>query len=151
MPHPYETRHLWPAYTTLLALILIGAGVFYYLDLTPKLAPTPQQAPQARTDIPAGFPQTAPTPTKADLVTAQHGFQYLISYTSGGFKPAALAIKKGETIRFTNVSPVLLQVSVEAAQSSALNQGEYWEHTFSTAGTFTASDTAGHTISIAVN
>jgi len=65
----------------------------------------------------------------------QTPFQYLVMFTDRGFTPATLTASVGETIRFTNTSPLLLRVSVGEAGSPTLNHGEYWQYTIESAGT----------------
>jgi len=88
-------------------------------------------------------------------LAASHGFQYLVSYTDRGFEPAALVVKKGETVRFINNSDELLWVaatgtsgavypkgdSAPCGQSAfdscaAIKRGEFWEFTFNDSGTW---------------
>ena len=89
----------------------------------------------------------------ACIAAAPQSFQYLVSFTEGGFAPKDLVIRIGEVVRFTNNSdyslhintdggtiypPVLGGCSAESALDScrALAKGEYWELKFLTPGTW---------------
>jgi plastocyanin len=105
---------------------------------------------------PAGGVHTQPpSPEVMAYLAASKGFQYLVSYTGRGFEPATLTVKKGETVRFTNNSSEGLWVAAtgssgavypagtgnECGQSAfdsckVLKSGEFWEFTFTTAGTW---------------
>ena len=118
----------------LLAILIIAVGLAYALMsifVAPAAAPQPTMAT---------FPKDAPAPTTADHVTAQHGFQYLVSYTNTGFAPKTLSVKKGETVRFTNNSAGTLQLSLTGAPQTSVAHAAYFEYTFSEVGTFTYSD-----------
>ena len=131
--HPTHRYLLWLGLLAVLVAILLAAG----LSLSSALL---RPAPAAPALAPVGFPADAPAPTPQDYVTAQKGFQYLVSYTESGFAPVALSVKKGETIRFTNNSGNPLRLSLENAQVTSLNHAEYYEYTFANAGTFAYSD-----------
>lgn len=137
--HTHPTRTL----LILLAALLVVAAVAFALRWS---FPAPAQVAEAPTY--AGFPPTAPAPTPQDYVTAQKGFQYLVSYGSNGFAPKTLSVNKGETVRFTNNSTAPLQLSLTGAPP--LTHGAYFEYTFTTAGTFTVTDGATHTIQVTV-
>lgn len=138
MDSPSHLRYLWWL-GGLLALVLL----VYLVSLFFSAATSP--AEQERTDIPRGFPQDIPTPQQSDVVPAQSGFQYLVSFTDRGFEPKAVSIKKNETVRFTNNSSGMLWVTAgDGAQVScpagvldsckALARGEYWQYTFTETG-----------------
>lgn len=91
--------------------------------------------------------------TKAKL-DASKGFQHLVSYTDGGFEPRALAMSRGESVRFTNNSSMNLWIAADGSEvqiyprtkevcgSSDLDSCEpfmpqdFWEFTFENAGTW---------------
>ncbi len=97
-----------------------------------------------------------PFATERDTVAALEGrdFALLVSYTDRGFEPSDAAIKKGETVRFTNNAsrPVWVAASDESGTvypgvqngcgSSAfdscgvIERGRYWEFTFDETGTW---------------
>ncbi|MCI0563075.1 MAG: hypothetical protein MN733_31745, partial [Nitrososphaera sp.] len=85
---------------------------------------------------------------------ASHGFQYFVAYTDTGFHPSTLSIHKGETIRWTNNSShdmwivdaenptsVTCDTTLQTQSNQpfntckALKPGDFWEHTFASAGT----------------
>ncbi len=129
--HAHPTRTLFIFLAIIVLLIGFAYAVFFSgLGMSSRATVSDLQ----------GFPADAPAPTPRDYVTAQKGFQYLVSYTSQGFSPATLSVKKGETVRFTNNSDNLLRLSLESAQVTSLNHAEYYEYTFANAGTFVYSD-----------
>jgi len=128
--HPTHRYLLWLGFLAAVVFVALIMGWSYVSFFTPQLA-----SPTV-----AEFPQDAPAPTPQDYVQAQKGFQYLVSYTEQGFAPAALSVKQGETVRFTNNSDGLLRLLFENAQITSLNHGEYYEYTFANAGTFAYSD-----------
>ncbi len=138
MPDAQQQSHRRRYLLSLLAGCFLIATVAYFV-VGPEATSTPirVQIGSPRNDIPPSFPQGVPAPTAADTVTAQKGFQYLISYTEGGFAPSTLTIEKGETVRFANNSGANLSVALGVAvQSPILGHGQYWERTFAEAGTF---------------
>ncbi len=82
------------------------------------------------------FPTVLPQPTANDYVSAEHNFQYLISYTNNGFTPVTLAVKKGETIRWINNSSGLLTPALSSTTSQTIAPGAYYQYTFDSTGTF---------------
>ena len=132
--HAHTTRTL----LILLALIALVVGFVYAVFFYGR--GVPQSGSQATVSDTSGFPQDAPAPTPQDYVSAQKGFQYLVSYTDNGFAPPALSVGENETVRFTNNSNNPLRLSLENAQVTSLNHGEYYEYTFANAGTFAYSD-----------
>ena len=132
--HAHTTRTL----LILLALIALVVGFVYAVFFYGR--GVPQSGSQATVSDTSGFPQDAPAPTPQDYVSAQKGFHYLVSYTERGFTPATLSVNKGETVRFTNNSNNPLRLSLENAQVTSLNHGEYYEYTFANAGTFVYSE-----------
>lgn len=132
--HPEHVDRHFRAYLWLLLAIVVFLCAFSFAYLHAGIRTV--QAP-IRTDIPAGFPQDAPAPTPADAVDAQHGFQYLVSYTGSAFMPVDLTVNQGETVRFTNNGDTAIQLSVDGAESPPLAHGEYWEHAFSESGVST--------------
>ena len=134
MPSARPT-HRYLLWLSLLAAVVFVAFVtgwsYIYFPISPAL--TVQKFAPA-------FPKDAPAPTPADYISAQHGFQYLVSYTEDGFAPTSLSVANGETVRFTNNSSTALQLSFAGARSAPLIHGAYFEYTFTEAGTFTVTD-----------
>ena len=130
MPETHPTRRylLWLG---LLAGALFVSGLVFNRSLFQQPAPVAEQQP-AELYIPPPKPE--------DYVSAQKGFQYLVSYTGGGFIPAAFSVKKGETVRFTNNTSAPLQLALAGAEPPILDRGEYFEYTFSKSGSFDYSD-----------
>ena len=114
--HAHPTRTLLILLTALLAVGVLTSvfGMNFIARQQPVVASDPA------TDVPAL--------KSSDYVSAQKGFQYLISYTDQGFTPKTLLVKKGETVRFTNNSDAPLQLSLTG--TSLLAHGEYLEYTF---------------------
>ncbi len=131
--HPTHRYFLWLA---LLVVILIILASVFRLSF---LAPTSYAVPTPAADLSelVTFPEDAPPPTPQDYVTAQQGFQYLVSYTANGFAPATLTVQRGEIVRFTNNSNATLQLTLSGEHT--LDHAEYFEYTFTKAGTFTFS------------
>ena len=132
MLHNHPTRTLLVA----LAAFLLLAVIVYLLAMN--------YVSLYRTAAPA---TTTNEPTPQDYVSAQKGFQYLVSYTDGGFVPATLSVNKGETVRFTNNSGGILQLSLTG--TAPLSQGQYFEYTFTTSGT--VSDGGRNMVQVTVN
>src|SRR3989344_7991115 len=101
--HPTSRYFIW------LAALILLVGFIYALWL---FFPSSAEQPATPASV-ASFPADAPVPTPADYVTAQKGFQYLVSYSDDGFIPSVLTVKKGETHRFTNNSSVSAMLSVD--------------------------------------
>lgn len=134
--HPTHRYFLW------LALLVIALAVLGFVFGFGLLSSAP-----VSTSAPVGFPAEAPAPTPQDFISAQKGFQYLVSYNGNGFAPKTLSVTKGETVRFTNNSDTTLRLSLPGAPS--LGRAQYFEYTFTEAGTFTVSD-GGNVIAITV-
>ena len=139
-PTAHPTRTL----LILLAVVLVIVGFVYAITVLMQGPQRPTVAPLASVSFPAG----TPAPTAADYVAAQKGFQYLVSYTSTGFAPTTLSVKKGETIRFTNNSNSTLRLSLPGA--APLAHGAYFEYTFDKADTLTVADGGANTIQVTV-
>ena len=129
MPQAHPTRRylLWLG---LLVVALVVSGLLFSRNLFLQPAPVTGQ--------PAELYVPPPKPT--DYVSAQKGFQYLVSYTVNGFAPATFSVKKGETVRFTNNTSAPRQLTLAGAQPPILDRGEYFEYTLDKVGTFTYSD-----------
>lgn len=90
------------------------------------------------------------TPEMQAKVAKSAGFQALVSYTDNGFEPQHLAIRAGDTVRFTNNSSAQLWVAASGGKlypaagkecgSSALDScvplapQDFWEFTFDASG-----------------
>ena len=142
--HAHPTRRL----LTILALLLAAAAVAYVLGMN-LVAMRLSAQPNSEANLPAetALSKDIPAPQAQDYVPAQKGFQYLVSYTERGFTPATLSVNKGETVRFTNNSGGVLQLSL--TDTAPLSQGQYFEYTFTTSGT--VSDGGGNMVQVAVN
>jgi plastocyanin len=144
-PHAHLRAYLW-----LVAILVLVAVVAAVLNVTLfGAAPRQISAQESSSPVPPL------TPAEQAQLAASHGFQYLVSYTDGGFEPSTLTIKKGETVRFTNNSDEDLWVAAtgasgtiypagsgnECGQSAfdscvVLHHGDFWEFTFTQAGTW---------------
>lgn len=125
-----KAHHLRTYLVALLLFILLIALAF--VITTHVHAPQTEATEKVAATL-ANFPPEAPAPTAKDYVTAQHGFQYLVQYTDTGFHPSALSVKKGETVRFTNITDSTLALD---SDDVSLSPHTYYEKTFATAGTF---------------
>ncbi len=117
----------------IVVLILVVGGATYFF-VRPALAPSPAPTPS-----PAATPAPAPTPPPAGAGPASH----IISMAAGGFQPANLTIKAGDTVVFRNddarqhwpasgVHPThLLCPGFDALRPMAT--GETYSHTFTEA------------------
>jgi len=138
-------------------LILIVAGVAIGLYARPSQQQLPQlssstttqtqqqgsagtQTPPTQTQPPANLPPLTAT-IKAQLA-ASSGFSVLVSYTKTGFEPSDTSVAEGTTIRFTNNSGSSLQLCGDGTFSSCktIADKNFWEYTFTTAGTFNYKD-----------
>ena len=131
----------------ILLVLAAGASVLSTVPLRSSAPPSQSLADSIRTGR-APIPSFA-TSTREKLA-ASHGFQYLISYTDQGFEPAQLALKLGETVRFTNNSShdiwiaasgsPLYPAVVNGCGSSELDScspfppQDFWEFTFGVPG-----------------
>ena len=131
MPSDHPSQHHFRAYLILLVILLALAGLLSVVGF----GSLSQSQPQQRTDIPQGFPQNAPAPTAQDTTSVQAPFQYVVSYTDGGFRPTSMTVNKGETIRFSNLTATAVQFAAGSAQSSPVASNGYWQYTFSQSGT----------------
>ena len=129
-------------------LVVFAAGVYLLANAQPS-APTPAATSSEKA---AEVPPL--TPAMEAILAKSNGFQYLVSYTDGGFEPATLDVKKGETVRFTNNSQSDLWIAETPASGSMypstgdecgqsafdscipLKPQEFWEFTFDAAGTW---------------
>ncbi len=139
MFHTSPTRTLL---TLLAGLIVILAVAYVLIIWVYQRVPSVAASNGNTAQIPV-LAVNAPVPSAGDYVAAQNGFQYLVSYTSGGFAPGSLTVQKGETVRFTNNSSDTIQISAGGAQSPSLSHGQYWEYTFKTTGTVQYKDITG--------
>lgn len=80
------------------------------------------------------LPADLPAPTAADTAAAQKGFQHLVAYTAAGYRPASLAVKQGETVRFTNTTDAPIRIILGDTSSPGIESGQYWEQTFNGSG-----------------
>lgn len=149
MPQGAERHHIG-AYIILLAIVVVLGALLYLFGIGKAVPASMQQAQIPGKTIAEAFPPGTPAPTAADYVTAQQGFEDLVQYTDSGFHPITLTIKKGETVRFTNISSAAVTVATDGTQSPALNHGEYWEHTFAKSGSSQYTNGAGNTGSITI-
>lgn len=134
----------------LAAIIIVLALVLTLFGAWPHQQPA--NPVQSSKTLPAPTP-----PTQQQLQQLQNSpatFQYLVSYTDKGFQPDTLAVKKGQTVRFTNNSSAQLWVAsigegayqIYPGTSScgasafdscqALQAGDFWEFTFTQSGTW---------------
>jgi plastocyanin len=98
-------------------------------------------------------PQPTFTKERTTAALATKSFALLVSYTDQGFEPSHATVHVGDMVRFTNNSTKPMWIThsnYPAAGKScgtsaldtckALPPGEYWEFTFTSAGTWTFSD-----------
>jgi plastocyanin len=135
-----------------ICILLILALCAYTLS---RMQPSVSHTTSSGTSTGILLPPPLTAEVKAQLA-ASKGFQVLVSYTNRGFEPSTATIKKGDTIRFTNNSGGDLWVASagtsggkvypagsgnECGQSAfdscrAIKEGEFWEFTFTTTGTW---------------
>lgn len=133
----HSTRH-YLRWLGLLAALIIGYAALriVFPPLSPRMS---TQATMQEFVIP-----NAPQPTAGDYVSAQKGFQYIVSYSDTGFSPTAFSIKKGETVRFVNNASSVLNLTIGTGEARALVRGAYVQYTAEQTGGIPYSD---HTIS----
>lgn len=101
----------WRGVLVLLLIAGVAAVALSLMAPEPK-APSPAEPPPLADRIREGTTSIPPyTPRVAAKVRASQGFEYLVSYTDGGFEPQQLAVESESTIRFTNNSSERLWVS----------------------------------------
>ena len=93
-----------------------------YATPTPISSATPEVTPIA-------VPTPAPTPAVVNQTSS-------VSIHSFSFNPAALTIKQGTTVVWTNDDPVPHQIKSASFNSSLLNTGDNFSYTFENVGTF---------------
>ena len=79
----------WMRYVWILVVLFVLAIIAVLLSMSVPRANTSSHL------VPIGFPEYAPAPRAADAVSAQKGFNALVSFTGGRFEPATITIKKG--------------------------------------------------------
>ena len=133
---------------SIIALVVVGYGIYarMHVPMQSKDVSTPTQ----NTATPHISP---PSPAVIAQLAKSHGFQAFVSATDGGFEPGTVAIKQGETIRFTNntthdiwiaqitdkntpASPNLQSCDVPFNSCRALKPGDFVEFTFAARGTY---------------
>lgn len=136
-----------------LGVMLVVLLVILYMIPEPQERIEQQSRGNLGEDIRTGL---APMPEFTDETQAKlemsSGFQHLVSYTNGGFEPAELTVKRGETVRFTNNSSSDLWIAADGTSvqiyprsksncsSSDLDScnpfspQDFWEFTFDLAG-----------------
>ena len=156
-------------------LIVLAVILIVILLLVALFGTVPSSQPE---NAPLATLQTLPAPaapTAAQMQELQNSpavFQYLISYTKGGFQPDTLTVQKGDTVRFVNNSSEQLWVASVGSGSNQiypgtsscggstfdscgpLQPGDFWEFTFTQSGTYdfqnNVDPTKSGTISITV-
>ncbi|MBP9669199.1 MAG: hypothetical protein KBE09_02825 [Candidatus Pacebacteria bacterium] len=142
-----------------IALCALGAGLLIFIltphstDAPPVPAPVePVVSVETIRNGTAPIP-SAPTEREKAILANSDGFQYLISFTGDHFEPSTTTIKKGETVRFSNNSPMPLWLTADARQGvsypsaggcgvsaldscGAIQPQEFWEFTFTESGTW---------------
>ena len=138
---------------SVLAILLLLVAVVYVVtgrnasdSSQEETVPLAEQIRTGSAPIPA---YTSSTQVKLEN---NKGFQALVSYAAGGFEPAKLTIKKGDTVRFTNNSSNNVWIAANGTNvqiyprtravcgSSDLDSCEpfepmdFWEFTFDVAG-----------------
>ncbi len=87
----------------------------------PAIAPSPLANRPGQTAKPKITPASIP-----QLITIQ-------SFT---YQPVSLTLKKGTSVKWVNKDGTPHTVTFDAFKSNSLNQGSFYEHTFTTPGTF---------------
>jgi len=131
-----------------IALVLIGG---YFLVASRAAAPAPEDASES-----------VVSETQEEEPIGDNEYAALVTYTDGGFSPASVSVKAGDTVRFVNNSAGALWVGADehpthteydgtstrehcvdgAAVGGAFDMcrrsvpGEFWEYTFTKAGSF---------------
>jgi len=123
-----------PLIGLVLLLLVASIALVVPLYILPQTSTPPAVTPLREIVVPP------PPRTQANTTAAlkQTMFNLLVSYVDTGFEPQNVAIKAGETIRFTNNSSSDLKLCGTAFTSCKdLKPGEYWEFNFATVGTWT--------------
>jgi len=90
-------------------------------------------------------PPSPKTPSAGANQTVAAPISNAVSITSAGFQPNALSVKVGTTVTWTNNDSAAHTVTSDTAgifDSGAINGGQTFQFTFSTAGTFTYHSTS---------
>lgn len=126
-----------------LAAVTVVAGLGL-AACSPSGAATKYSAGPAPMNMTAGSPNTAPpsiipaAATQApSTTTAPAAAATKVSITNFAFDPAALTVKSGSTVTWTNNDVVAHTVTfTDVANSPILNRGNKFSRTFSQAGTY---------------
>jgi plastocyanin len=129
--------------TVLVVVILVVIiGVVYFLNKSPK--GTVQTSPEytaTATPTPsstAAAPTVTPTPAASAKATppVSKAETYNISVVNFTFNPAALNIKKGDTVIWTNQDSVSHQIAGGTFNGPVMSNGQSYTFTFNSTGTF---------------
>lgn len=108
----------------IILIIAVAVGVFYFLK-SPSVSglyePTPSGSPAPVSPVPV-----SPVPVSLNSVL-------MINNT---FSPKVFTVAAGTTVMWVNEDSVAHNVESDVFSSGILNEGDTFEHTFDTAGTF---------------
>lgn len=138
-------------YINFLILIIIAAGIFYFISAKKIQAPTVEVG-GTNIAIATSTDKTTPVvndmksaPAKSQPVITKNG-TYIVSYESSGFKPDTIEIKRGTPVRFVNNSTKSLRVASTDttnnpifqafSQPKTMGKGGIFEYTFNDVGTY---------------
>lgn len=108
--------------TIIWAVVIVLAVIAAYFIFTGY------KTPQSNMQMPASGEQPAQTQNPAG--------SNIISIQNFAFNPAALTVKVGDTVTWTNNDSVLHQIKSDTFNSNQLSKGQSYSFTFQTAGTF---------------
>ncbi len=115
----------------LIALIVLG---YFYFNINSNPAQTP------KVNTPAiNTPSTTPATNTPATNTASNPKTYNLDIKNFAFSPSTLTIKTGDTVIWTNNDDVPHTVTSDSGNeldSSSLNKGATYSHTFESSGEF---------------
>ena len=121
-------------------LIVIAAAAYYFTAFNKNSGDSAQNLPSTNSNANANPSTETQNNSQTTATSAQTSpQQYSISIKSFAFSPAALNIKAGDTVVWTNEDSVAHTVTSDSGSeldSQYLSRGQSYSHTFSAAGTF---------------
>ena len=125
-----------PLIGLVLLLLVASIALVVPLYILPQTSTPPAVTPLREIVVPP------PPRTERNSTTAlkQTMFSVLVSYVDGNFEPKTANIKLGDIVRFTNNSTANLKLCGTAFDCTTLKSGEYYQFTFSKAGTWSYSN-----------
>lgn len=122
-------RNAWMA--VIVAIVILGVGGWFIFSAQKSKAPASSPSPSMSMQMSA-----SPTPSSSAAATETDS----VKIQNFAFSPAAITVKKGTTVTWTNEDTAGHTVtetdSLKGPASSTIEQGKSYSFTFDTAGTY---------------